>query len=142
MTDDFEDISAPAETVNLIGQEAAEQELLTAWHGGRMPHAWLFTGPQGIGKETLAYRFARFVLAGAPARDTLYVSPDHPVFRRVAAGGHADLKSVRLGYDEKRKRERSEIIVVDDIRALGDFLRLTPGEGGWRIAIDRGPPSA
>lgn len=135
MTVSFDDIPAPAEAQGrLIGHDAAERELLTAWNGGRMPHAWLFAGPQGVGKETLAYRLARYVLAGAPQRDTLDVAADDAVSRRVASGGHADLKTVRVGFDDKRKRERSEI-VVDDIRGLGDFLRLTPGEGGWRVAI-------
>ena len=48
---------------SLFGHAEAEQALLDAYRGGRMPHAWLIGGPPGIGKATLAYRMARFVLA-------------------------------------------------------------------------------
>ena len=133
---------APRANLNLYGQEAAEQALLEAFHSGRLAHAWLLAGPRGIGKATLAYRFARFVLAsgragglfgasGSPA--SLALPPDHPVFRRVASGGHADLLSVERSVDE-RGRLRSEI-VVEDARAIADFLHLTPAEGGWRVVV-------
>ena len=101
---------------------------------GRMHHAWLITGPDGVGKATLAYRFARRLLAGTPTDDTLALEPTHPVFRRVAAGSHADLHTVELAYDEKRKRMRTQI-AVDDVRRISNFMSLTPAEGGWRVAI-------
>src|SRR6185312_13433695 len=72
----------------LLGHEVAETTLLEAMRSGRMHHAWLITGPDGVGKATLAYRFARRLLAGTPADDTLAMEPAHPVFRRVAAGAH------------------------------------------------------
>ena len=101
-----------------------------------MHHAWLITGPEGIGKATLAYRFARRLLAGLPDDPAagLALDPSHPVFRRVAAASHADLLSVERAWDDKRKRLRSEI-VVEDVRAVADFLRLTPAEGGWRVVV-------
>ena len=55
---------APRANPLLIGHEAAERRLADAFAGGRLAHAWLIAGPRGIGKATLAYRFARFVLAG------------------------------------------------------------------------------
>jgi DNA polymerase-3 subunit delta' len=138
-------VPAPRENPSLSGHEAAEQELLRAFASGRLPHGLLITGPHGIGKATLAFRFARFLLsqraepsAGGlfgPAMPTsLALPPEHPVFRRVASNGHADLLTVERGIDPKRKRERTEI-VVDDTRAVAAFLRLTPAEGGWRIVI-------
>ena len=65
MSDDEADIDVPRprETAVLFGHEAAERALLDAYKGGRIPHAWLIGGPPGIGKATLAYRLARFVLA-------------------------------------------------------------------------------
>lgn len=137
-------VPAPRENASLSGHEAAEQALLKAFTSGRLPHGLLITGPHGIGKATLAYRFARFLLSQegdgggglfAPATPaSLALPPEHPVFRRVASSGHADLLTVERGIDPKRKRERTEI-VVEDTRAIAGFLRLTPAEGGWRIVI-------
>ncbi len=129
-------MSAPEPRANpiLLGHEFAEGTLVEALRGGRMHHAWLITGPEGVGKATLAYRFARRLLAGAPDENTLALDPDHPVFRRVKAGSHADLLSVERGFDEKRKRMRT-VIAVEDIRRIAGFMNLTPAEGGWRVAI-------
>ncbi len=96
-----------------------------------MPHAWLIAGPQGIGKATLAYRIARFVLSGG-AGETLSVAADHPVFRRVASGGHADL--LTLARDLQGEGP-STVIGVDAVRAAGAFVHLTAGEGGWRVLV-------
>ena len=118
----------------MIGHAAAAAELAEAMQGGRMHHAWLITGPQGIGKATLAYRFARRLLAGPAADGALGLDPADPVFRRVAIGSHADLLTIEREWDEKRGRMRGEI-VVDDARAISAFLRLTPAEGGWRVVV-------
>src|SRR5690554_3901921 len=83
----------PRETPVLFGQEDAEWELLDAWRAHRLHHAWLLSGGEGIGKATLAYRFARFLLANpSPAAEehprTLEVPQDIPVFRQVASQAH------------------------------------------------------
>lgn len=133
-------IPQPRQTAELFGHQAAERRLVDAWASGRLPHAWLIAGPRGIGKATLAYRFARFLLHAGSAPglfgppDSLAVDPEEPVFRRIASGGHADLIGVARGWDEKRKRWRGEI-VVDDVREVGAFLRLTAAEGGWRVVV-------
>ena len=115
----------------LVGHSDAAAATDEAIRAGRVHHAWLITGPEGIGKATLAYRFARHLLA-PPGTDP--DAPDSPVFRRVAAATHADLLTVERAWDDKRKRLRAEI-VVDDVRAVADFLRLTPAEGGWRVVV-------
>ena len=126
---------APRENPDLIGHEAAERELLAAFRSGRLPHGWLICGPRGIGKATLAFRFARFVLAGGDAdAETLVVDESHPVFRRVASGGHSDLMTLERTWDNDRKRLRT-VIAVDDVRAAGRFLGLTAGEGEWRVVV-------
>ena len=99
-----------------------------------MHHAWLITGAPGIGKATLAYRFARRLLAGVHPGDSLGIAPASPVFRRVAAASHADLLTVEREWDDKKSRLRGEI-VVDDARAVAAFLRLTPAEDGWRVVV-------
>jgi len=133
-------LESPRANPVLIGHPAAESVVLDTARSDRLHHAWLLTGPPGIGKATLAFRFARWLLAGAH-RDSLDIDPGHPVFRRVAAGTHADLLTVEREWDEKRRRQRSEII-VDDVRAIAQFLRLTPAElraefarEGWRRVV-------
>jgi len=134
----------PRANPDLQGHEAAEKTLLDAFTSAKLAHAWLLTGPKGIGKATLAYRFARHVLSSgngagglfgdAVPADSLYVAPDDPVFLRVAAGGHADLKIVERAINEKTGKLRGEII-VDDVRSIGHFLSLTAAEGGWRVVV-------
>lgn len=136
-------VPAPRENALLLGQEAAEAALLQAYNSGRLPHAWLLTGPRGIGKATLAYRFARFLFAeggsgsgglfGA-APTSLAVAPEHRAFRQVASGGHPDLLVVERGIDPKRRRQRREI-VADEARKVGDFLHKTSAQDGWRVVI-------
>lgn len=143
-----EEALAPRRNPDLVGHDEAERLLLEAWNSGRLPHAWLIGGTPGIGKATLAFRFARFVLAqeqpgdslfggpsgGAAPVTSLHIGPDHPVFRRVASGGHADLLTVERQRDEKKDRLKRDI-AVDDVRKIGPFLRRTSAEGGWRVAV-------
>lgn len=139
--DRLEGWPAPGENPDWFGDPEAEQTLLDAFRRGRIHHAWLICGPKGIGKATLAYRFARFVLAhpepGAPdvlGAGDLAVPPDHPAFRKVAAGGHPNLLVLQRAYNEARKRFYTEL-TVDEIRRSIAFFGSTAGEPGWRIAI-------
>ena len=131
----------PEENPDWFGDRAAEQTLLEAYRSRRMHHAWLICGPKGIGKATLAYRFARFVLAypdpGAPevlAAEDLSLAPDQPAFRKVAARAHPNLLTLQRGYNDDRKRFYTELS-VDEIRRTNSFFGSTSGEPGWRIAI-------
>jgi len=139
--DDLEGWPAAEESTDWFGDAAAEQTLLEAFHSGRIHHAWLICGPKGIGKATLAFRFARFVLAhpdpGAPevaAAADLSVDPQHPAFRRVAARAHPNLLVLQRAYNDDRKRFYTEL-TVDEIRRTVAFFGSTAGEPGWRIAV-------
>ena len=132
---------APRETTVLHGQAEAERALLEAYRGRRFHHAWLIAGPAGIGKATLAYRMARFVLAHPDPRTpavqratSLQVDADHPVARRIAAQAHGDLLVLERTINEKTNRLRQDI-QVDDVRRTVTFFGSTAGEGGWRVAI-------
>jgi DNA polymerase III subunit delta' len=134
-------IRSPRETSDLFGHAEAEQTLLAAYKSGRLPHAWLIGGPPGIGKATLAYRFARFVLANpdpstphVQSATSLAVDPGHPVARRTAARAQGDLLVLERVINEQTGKLYT-VIRVDDIRRTVSFFRSTPGEGGWRIAI-------
>lgn len=116
----------PRTATDLIGHDAASAEFDRAIASGRLHHAWLITGPTGIGKATFAYNIARRLLSQGAAPDG--------VARRIAAGAHADLFTLERTISPTTKRLRMEI-AVDDVRAAGEFLRLTPAEGGWRIVV-------
>jgi DNA polymerase-3 subunit delta' len=125
----------PRRNPELIGHHAAASAIQNAFARGRPHHAWLLAGPPGLGKATLAFRAARWVLAGAaPTDPPLSLDAAHPVFRRVAAGSHADLRVLEREYDPKRKKVRSEL-VVEQVRDLSRFLRMTAGEGAYRVVI-------
>jgi len=136
----------PSETMQIYGQDAAQASFLDAYTQGRLHHAWLITGPKGVGKATLAWRIARFLLAtpdadagglfgDAPIQpETLDVSPDHPVARRMQAGSAGGLFVLRRGHDEKTKRLRS-VITVDEVRKLKNFFALSATDGGRRVVI-------
>ena len=132
----------PRETAALFGHAGAEAQLLDGLAHGRLHHGWLITGPRGVGKATLAWRFARAALAMPPpggmfAPDppaSLDVPADHPVARRILAGSEPGLMAIRRGHDDKTGRLRAQI-TVDEVRRLRDFFGLSAAEGGRRVVI-------
>lgn len=134
-------VPAPNEAVDLTGHEAAELMFLDAYRSGRMHHAWLITGPAGIGKATFAFRAARYLLehpdAGDPAlalHSDLSVDAGSRVAAKVAAGAHPNLLHLSRPFDEKNKRFKSEI-PVDEVRRTQAFFGTTAAEEGWRICV-------
>lgn len=135
------DVLLPRETSVLYGHAEAERVLLEAYQSTRMPHAWLIGGPPGIGKATLAYRLARFVLAhpdpkssDVQAAAALAVDAENPVARRIAAQAQGDLLVLERVINEQTGKLYT-VIRVDDVRRSVSFFGSTAGEGGWRIAI-------
>jgi DNA polymerase-3 subunit delta' len=123
----------PRANALLRGHEGAVGSLYHAAISGRLHHGWLLAGPPGIGKATLAFRFARWLLAGAETPD-LYVPETSPVFRRVAAATHPDLFTVERRINAKTEKLQSEIVIATILEASA-FMRLTPAEGGWRVVV-------
>src|SRR6201991_2187220 len=133
-------IPHPRETMSLFGHREAELALLNAYRSGRIPHAWLIGGAQGIGKATLAYRMARFVLAHrdplaskVQSAETLEVDPSHPVARHVAAGAHGGLLTLERTLNDKG--EMRTVITVDETRETIPFFGSTAAVEGWRVCI-------
>jgi DNA polymerase III subunit delta' len=134
--DRLEDAPHPREQLALFGHEAAERAFLDAVESGRLHHAWLIGGPEGVGKATLAYRMARFLLArraGAPAR-TLEVPKDHPVPRLIAAQSHPNLAVLRRAAATDKKAA-STTIPVDAVRKAMGLFASTAADGGYRVCI-------
>ncbi|WP_427450793.1 DNA polymerase III subunit delta' [Litorimonas sp. WD9-15] len=126
----------PREVYQLLGHENAEDRFLTAYRSGRMHHAWLLTGPKGIGKATLAYRMARKLLGGESLLKTsLDIPKSDPIAQRVEALTHGNLFVLRRPYDVKLKRFRQDI-PVDRVREVSGFFQETAAETGqWRVCI-------
>lgn len=124
----------PREVFDLKGHEAAEIAFEEARARGRLHHAWLLTGTEGVGKATFAYRAARRLL-GAPQEPRLGplgVSPDHPVSRQIIARSNPDLLVLeRVGEDGKMRKA----IPVDEARKLSDFFSKSPASAPHRVAI-------
>lgn len=121
----------PREQTYLFGHEQVEADLLNAWKKGRMPHSILLTGPKGIGRATLAFRLAKFLLSN-PSDDakSMDVDSELSVVRRIISGGHGDLQVIEPDPEKATKE-----ITVDQVRQIKQFLSQTSMEGGWRIVI-------
>ncbi|MCA0405698.1 MAG: DNA polymerase III subunit delta' [Proteobacteria bacterium] len=132
----------PREMLDLVGHKAQEAEFLEAYNGGALHHAFLLTGPEGIGKATFAYRAARFLLAqegqdsggmfGGPV--SLEVPGEARAAHLVAQESHPDLGILKRRYDSKTKKFRAEISVEDTRNTLALFEK-TAAFGGWRAII-------
>lgn len=133
--DRLEGFSSPREVDRLFGHDAALAEFGEALPSGRLHHAWLLVGPEGVGKATLAYRLAREVLArGEQGTPQAPITADHPVFRKMAGLGHPNLLLIRRSWNDKTKRY-SQWIGVDEVRRLRNFLGHSAGETGWRVVV-------
>jgi DNA polymerase-3 subunit delta' len=130
----------PRETAGaaLYGHEKAEAALAQAFASGRMHHGWLITGPEGIGKATLAYRFAMHALADPSERDSLGASLAVPAesraARQVVALSHPGLLVIRRSWDFKTKK-LSTVVNVDEVRRLRSFLAHSAADAGWRVIV-------
>lgn len=107
----------PSENTLLFGHEALHTEFVRTLNQGRMPHGWLLVGPEGVGKETLAYQWIRLLLGKGHI-----LQPQDPLFRRIAMETHGDFYVVRGR-------------LVEDVRLLRQFLQKAPVESERRVAF-------
>ena len=117
-----------------------------------MPHALLLSGPRGIGKATLGYRFARFVLAhgaGQGAAPGLFadedigltIPPESGTYRRVASGGHADLLTVERLCDRAIFLQHGRVVLDGPVASVVSAYRrsLAGGSAHENAAIAERP---
>lgn len=124
----------------LIGHGEAETALAQASSAGRLAHAWLFSGPDGVGKATLAVRFARHLLSGQPSTGEGLTGPaqdpNSRVYRLVAGDAHPDLLTIRRPEaPDKAGAKRPQDLPIDQVRRIPSFLSMSASEGGWRVVI-------
>lgn len=138
----------PREMLSLFGHDAVEREFLDLYASGKLHHAFLLVGPEGVGKATFAYRAARFLLAeaereGAEAPGALFgeapaMTLELPAHSRtahlVANEAHPDLAILKRRYDLKTKKYRTEI-GVEDVRNTLELFEKTAAFGGWRVIL-------
>ena len=140
-SDRLDDAPHPRQTYALFGHETAEQELLDAYRRNKMAQAWIIGGAEGIGKATLAWRMARFLLAHPQYSSShvqqarsLEISSEHSAYRRINALALADIFLLRREWNEKTKKHFTEIR-VDDVRKIIAAFHQASATDGWRIAI-------
>ncbi len=141
-TDRLEGFPHPRETFTLAGQDLALARAARAIRTGHPPQAWLITGPPGIGKATIAYRIARYMLAygatdkGVPELKTSAVperEPNRDAPGRAAGCASRLLLVLKRGFNDAGKL--MNVLSVDVVRKLSGFFGMTSGAGGWRVAI-------
>ncbi|MBO9478084.1 DNA polymerase III subunit delta' [Shimia sp. R11_0] len=146
----------PRETDHLYGQAGAEDDFLTAFNSNRLHHGWLISGPMGVGKATLAWRIARFLLSQpaeggggmfateALEHTSLTVDSEHPVAHRIRALSEPGVFLLRRGFagstDSAREKSRQDgkfaaEIRVNEVRELSSFLHMSMADGGRRVVI-------
>lgn len=152
-SDRFEETPHPRDSYNFFGHAKAEADLLRAYLAGQLPQAFIIGGPSGIGKATLAWRLARFLLANPdPAtaarepRMDLFVPPAHPVSHQISAMAHPDFVLLRREWNPETKKHYTQIQIEDVRRAIHMFQQAA-GQGGYRVCIldcaeDLNPSSA
>ena len=125
----------------IVGHDRAVTQFADAWASRKLHHAWLLGGPKGVGKATFARDAAQRVLADAagPPSDLpgLETSDDHPIVKLIEAGSHPDMRWLERieNPDAKVKGTLYRNIIVKQVRALGEFMSLTPALSPWRVAV-------
>jgi len=139
------EILHPRLTERLVGHEAQQKAFLESFYGNKLHHAWLLTGPEGVGKATFAYHCAKFLLEQGETTDSdsnmfgdfpekLKFSTESQSTHLVASESHPDLRSIEKHIDDKTGKSKKNIS-VEQVRGISQFFSLTPSYAGWRIII-------
>lgn len=123
----------PSQTLAIIGHDEAKKQVESAFDSGKMHHAWLLTGPEGIGKASFAYHVAHLLLSNGENRFGRF-NPGYPAAKLVMAGSHPDLLVLSRPADEKTGALK-DTIPVEEARKLAPFMRMTASHAGRRVAL-------
>lgn len=132
--DTLEGVAEPAENPVLFGHQDARSTLISAFQAGKMPHAMIFAGPRGIGKATLAFHLANFLIGGPAHCQIGTINPASSLFRQIAMGAHPAVLHLTRPMNERTKGFKT-VVTVDEIRRVNRFLSMTAHDGGWRVVI-------
>lgn len=135
--DRLEPYPHPRDTADLYGHGEAIADFRAGFESGRLHHGWLIAGPAGIGKATLAYRMAAWLMVSPGERrdpERLAVDPAASAQRQIRASAHPDLLVLRRAWNSKTKKF-ANILSVDEVRRLKSFLGHTAVGDGWRVVI-------
>ena len=138
----------PRAARRIFGHDAPQGEFLEAYRSNRLHHAWLISGPKGIGKATLAWRFAKFLIATQEAMNsqllfensaaaTLDIPYDHPIALRILADSEPTAIGIERRADSGGKLKK--VISVEEVRRLREFLSLTSADGAPIVAVVDSP---
>jgi DNA polymerase-3 subunit delta' len=122
----------------LFGHDAAVAAFRDSLDAGRLHHAWLISGPQGIGKALFAEKAALRVLAGGQGRldsPGFDVPDEHPAARLMAAGSHPDLMRLERLARDNGSGELARSITVDQVRGLSRLFSTTASMSPWRVVV-------
>jgi DNA polymerase-3 subunit delta' len=124
--------------LTLYGHSEQIDAFLEARTSGRMHHAWLLTGSQGVGKGSFARAATLRLLADAAGppvdRPSLDMPTDHRIARLWEAGSHPDVMLLERLYREKTK-DYARSITVDQVRGLSRLFATAPSFSPWRVVI-------
>ncbi len=157
-SNDF-NIVKPNQNINLSCTQNQEETLLNAWKNNKLSHSWIFSGIKGVGKATLAYKFAKFLLTADETKKDTYTSLEidetNPILKLIEKNSCPNLLTIERDYIKTDKDKlakminkgdeiteettdnlkKSAVIKVDEVRKINEFLSMTASNNNWRIVI-------
>lgn len=134
--DRLDGIADPRETKSLLGHDDALNFLAEKYSQNALHHAWLISGPRGIGKATFAFRFAEHMLRHPDSRQAPknFTLKDDTIHSQVSKGAHPNVMVLRRPWDQKTKKFKTTIS-IDEVRKTIRFFTTSSGANAWRICI-------
>ncbi len=127
----------PIEHQHFFGHRTLLERLKSSYDQGRLHHGLIFAGPEGVGKETLAYQLIRYAIAfpnGNPKQKDLKIPDDNRIVKQIAVRSDPHVFVIEPVYDAKKQRFARDI-TLDALEDLSNFLRLAPTDDAPRFIV-------